>query len=58
MEDWAGRMKGVCLYLVQEFLQRRLAGGEKFAGQNWLAAHNRLVQRYCRPDAEKNPGQV
>ncbi len=32
VEYQAGWMKGICFHLVQEFFQRRLAGGEKFAG--------------------------
>ncbi len=57
-------MEGVSLHLVQELFEWRLAGGEKFAGQDWLAAHDCLgrrrppFQRHRRPDAKKDPGKV
>jgi hypothetical protein len=32
VQHWAGREQGVCLDLLQKFLEWRLAGGEEFAG--------------------------
>ncbi len=52
----------VCLQFVKKILSWRLTGGEEFAGQDWLAAHDRLgrrrppFQRYRRPDAQEDPG--
>jgi hypothetical protein len=43
VENWSRWLEGVCLNFFQEFLKRWLAGGgEEFAGQNWLAAHDRF----------------
>jgi hypothetical protein len=65
VENWSRWLKGIGLNFFQKFLQWRLAGGgEEFAGQNWLAAHDCFswrwspFQRYRRPDAEEYPGKV